>query len=385
MDTPDTNHRTATATRFRPGTGLQAPGEPYQVSRDYTPPEALGLLSRTLPATPPSSRHVSRRFPATPLDSLQPTKLRRKQRRRQHWIRRQRTWPQRVGGLLIAGICVVCAAWYVPGVMRNDRRLLTGTVTSTGVITLNFADSGEINKINVRFGETVRKGRVLATEYAPNTASVIAAETAAIASDQARIKQLRAAEAADPAAASIDGAQLSADNAQLALDEAQLASDGAKVASTEIIAPSFGTVVAANGQPGEIVTSSGIRDYVADSPQPPAAQRPEFSLFPEGPQSLRRASASQSALPVIALRTSTTWQVVALIPEDSVAGITSGRDVTISVPAAHITGVRGKIDAVLPTPIATSEGTVYQAVVTITGHARNLPLNGMTADVQLGS
>ena len=48
-------------------------------------------------------------------------------------------------------------------------------------------------------------------------------------------------------------------------DEAQLATDRMKIAATEIIAPADGTVVAANGQPGETVTSVGIRDYTTDS------------------------------------------------------------------------------------------------------------------------
>jgi hypothetical protein len=164
-----------------------------------------------------------------------------------------------------------------------------------------------------------------------------------------------------------------------------LAADRLKVASTEIIAPSFGTIVAANGQPGETATSSGVRDYAAGYEQPLPARRPEFSLFPEGPQSVPRASASAYSLPVIALRTSAAWQVVALIPQDSVSGVAAGTKVTISVPAAHLTNVPGAIDAVLPNPVPTSGGTAYQARLTITGHTRTLPLNGMAADIHLGS
>ena len=49
---------------------------------------------------------------------------------------------------------------------------------------------------------------------------------------------------------------------------------------------------------------------------------------------------------MIALRTSTTWQVVTLIPEGSVSGIKPGGTVTISVPAAHIKDVPGQIDEI---------------------------------------
>jgi hypothetical protein len=157
-----------------------------------------------------------------------------------------------------------------------------------------------------------------------------------------------------------------------------------RIAATEIVAPSDGTVVAANGQPGETVTSSGIRDYTTDSGRTSASQRPAFSLLPEGPQSVRADSAGESALPVIALRVSTSWQVVALIPEGSAWTIRPGMAVKISVPAVHITGVRGQVDEVLSTPVSTAQGIFYQAVVAITGSTESLPLSGMAADVQLG-
>ena len=56
-----------------------------------------------------------------------------------------------------------------------------------------------------------------------------------------------------------------------------------------------------------------------------------------------------------------------------------------SVPTAGITHVRGQIDEVLPTPTATSGGTAYQAVIGIAGHEAAVPLDGMAADVKVGS
>jgi multidrug resistance efflux pump len=287
--------------------------------------------------------------------------------------------------VLIAVACVAGAAWYVPRVMSNDRHLLTGTVVSSGIITLNFPDSGEIATVNIRLDQPVRKGQVLASEYMPNAGSLQAADKAAIAAQQEKIAQLKAAETADPATAAADKAQIAADKAQLAEDQAQAVNDQAKIAATEIIAPSDGTVVAVNGQPGETVTSSGIRDYATDSGRATASQQPRFSLLPEGPQPVRHAAASGSALPVVALRVSATWQVIALIPENSVSAVKTGQHVTIDVPAAHISGVRGQIEEVLPTPASTSGGAVYQAVVTITGLAADPPLNGMASDVHLDS
>jgi multidrug efflux pump subunit AcrA (membrane-fusion protein) len=283
--------------------------------------------------------------------------------------------------VIIAGACVACVAWYVPRVMDADHSLLTGTVISTGVVTLNFADAGQIGKLHVQLGVTVHKGEVLATQYAPQADSVLSAAKAAVAADTAKIAQLKAQK---PAPAD-QQAQIEAAQAQLAEDQATQATDQEKLAETEILAPAGGTIVAVNGAPGEVVTAQGVKDYNTDSQEESTSQRPAFSLVPEGPQSVKENGKSGSSLPVIALRTSDAWQVVALIPEDSASGVSSGTRVFVSVPAANISNVAGTIEEVVPTPVSTAEGTAYQAVVSIDGSAPAIPLDGMAADVRLAS
>jgi multidrug resistance efflux pump len=272
---------------------------------------------------------------------------------------------------------VAAAVWYVPHVLADARGVITGTVSSSGIIALNFAASGQIGKMNVHLSQVVRRGQVL------NADSIVTADKAAIAAEQARLTQLKAAAAADPANASVDNAQLAAAQAQLASDQAQLATDRLKVATTQIIAPSAGIVVAVNGQPGETVTSAGIRSYASDSRQQSTTQRPQFSLLPEGPQPVRRAATSVASLPVIALRVSTVWQVIALIPEGSVSEVKAGQKVTIDVPTARIAGLAGQVQQLIPTPVFTAQGLFYQLVIAITGRAADVPMNGMAADIQL--
>ena len=81
---------------------------------------------------------------------------------------------------------------------------------------------------------------------------------------------------------------------------------------------------------------------------------------------------------------STAWQVIALIPEGSVSGVKAGRKVTISVPTARITDLAGQVQQLIPTPVPTAKGLFYQAVITVTGRAGDVPMNGMAADIQLG-
>lgn len=294
--------------------------------------------------------------------------------------RRQHMTPeQKLGGLLLVIACVGAAVWYVPRIVASDQRSLTGTVTSTGVIDLNFAKAGQLSQIDVHLGQKVTKGETLATEYDPATEAVVKADRAAIAADLAKLAELKAQPVAGQTAA------LAAANAQLQKDQAQLDTDQVSLLGNRIAAAQPGTVVGVNGQPGEMVSTLGIRDYSSTSGSTAGGVAPQFSLLPEGPQSTLKTTGSQSELPVVALRISDSWEVVILVPERSVSGVRAGRAVTISVPAAGISGVRGVIEEVLPTPQSTAAGVAYQAVVKVLGHQSAAPLSGMSADVELGS
>ena len=292
--------------------------------------------------------------------------------------RRHITRPQQLGAALIAAACVFAAVWYVPRIAAANERSLAGTVTSSGVVYLNFSGSGPLATISARVGQRVRQGQLLATEAAPQTAAVLSAARAAIAADKAELT-------AEHAAGSVPGTASA--RVQLARDQAQLALDRADAAGTRLVAPADGVVIAVNGQPGETASAQGIRDYSAQGQGVPAAQQPLFSLFPEGPQPGAGAdeSASDASLPVIALRTSSTWQVSVLVPQGSVAAVRPGQAVTIDVPAAGVKAVPGRVDEVLSTPVATAQGLDYQAVVTAGGHRGYAPPSGMAANVQLGS
>jgi membrane fusion protein, macrolide-specific efflux system len=290
--------------------------------------------------------------------------------------RRHITRPQRIAMALIAGACLFAAAWYVPKIVAADGRSLSGAVTSNGVVYLNFSSSGQLAAIRARVGERVSKGELLATEVAPAADAVLAADRAAITADKSEL-----------AAALSGGAQAAINTArvQLARDKGELAVDRADAAGTRIVAPSAGTVMAVNGEPGETADAEGIRDYSSQQPGTSLAQPPLFSLFPEGPQSSAVGGGSAASLPIIALRTSDTWQVTVLVPESSVADVKVGQDVTIDVPSASISGVPGRIQELLTTPVATPQGTGYQAVVTVLDRQQDTPPSGMAADVQLGS
>jgi multidrug resistance efflux pump len=351
--------------------------------------QAVITTEELLPEGPGGTSVTDKERSAAPPELLPARDWRRRHRiGRRYRIGRRWSWPQRAGGIVIAGACTAAVAWYVPRVVADDRGMLTGTVTSSGMVTLNFSAAGVINNVKVYLGQHVHKGQVLATEYAPNVDALVQADRSEIGAVQAKIAELKTVEtewpdSSQPSLVAADNAQIVSEQAQMAVDNAQLVTDRMRVASTEIVAPSAGVIVAANGQPGEDVTPSGIRDYTSPSQSVPAQQQPQFSLVPEGPQPVSRAAASGSSLPVIALRVSSSWQVIALIPETSVQSIKPGQAVRISVPAARINDVRGQFEEVLPNPETTSAGTFYQVVVAVSGTVANPPLDGMAASVRV--
>jgi multidrug efflux pump subunit AcrA (membrane-fusion protein) len=281
---------------------------------------------------------------------------------------------RRLGGILLAGASVVGVALYVSSILAADSRTFTGVVSSSGIASLNFETSGRVGSVRVHLGQMVRKGEVLATEAGAASAAAVQADRAAITADKANLAALQADGSAP---ASITAAQ-----AQLEKDRAHRAADRMKLAATEIVAPSSGTVVAIYGRPGETVSRAGLSSSAVRA-QASRGQQPRFSLRPSVPMASLRATGL--TLPVIALLTGGGWQVSLLIPQTDTSAVKVGEDVTISVPAGQLRGVKGTIRELSPTPVSSSGGAALEAVVRVLGRTWSTPLGGMTANVQLGS
>ena len=275
--------------------------------------------------------------------------------------------------MLLVAACLGGAALYVARVAATNGRSYTGVVLSNGVIDLNFAMAGRVTQISVQAGQQVKAGQVLATETSATTLAVVAADQAAIAADKATLTQI--ADQAAPGAAALAAAQ-----ARLASDRARLAAEQVQVVGMQIQAPTDGTVIAVDGQVGETVTAASIRENAAQSQATPTSQRSALSLL--GTQAT--AATGTMSMPVIALRTSRNWQVDMVIPANSTIAVRRGEAVTIAVPAAHLSGVRGQIEELLPTPVRTAQGVDYQALVTVPSYQPAPPFNGMAAEAQLG-
>jgi macrolide-specific efflux system membrane fusion protein len=278
---------------------------------------------------------------------------------------------QRAGALLILAACLGGVALYV-AVLVTEGHPFTGAVTSNGLVDLNFARAGQVAEISVHVGENVRSGQVLATEAEAAATAVVAADEAAIQADEAALAQFDQSAAQEPV-------NLAAAQAKLAKDKAQLAVDQAAVVGMRIVAPMSGTVIAVNGQVGETVTAVGIQASAVQSQGSAASQQSATS------QGSQISVMSAAPVPVIMLRTSTNWQVQMVVPANSTWAVKLGTAVTVGVPAAHLSGVPGRVQGLLPTPVRTAQGVGYQVLVTVVGHQPDPPLSGMAAEVQLAS
>jgi len=294
-------------------------------------------------------------------------------RERPDGLRGYVTTPQRLGGILLAVASVVAVAVYVPSVLAADQHSFTGVVSNTAIASLNFGAAGQVATVPVHLGQAVRKGQVLATETAPASMAALQADRAAVAADKSNLAALIAESAPSASIASVEN--------ELATDRARRAAARMKVLATEILAPAAGTVVAIYGQAGDTATPAGLRNS-AQAGQAAPGQQPQFSLLPSGPMSSLKSKNGLS--PVLALRTSGGWQVRLLIPQSSVARVQVGTKAAISVPAARLSGLRGTVTELSPTPVSTSSGASYEVVVSVHGHTAVIPLTGMSANVQLG-
>jgi multidrug efflux pump subunit AcrA (membrane-fusion protein) len=284
------------------------------------------------------------------------------------------TAPQRLGGILLAAASVLAVAIYVPSVLAADQHSFTGVVSNSAISGLNFGAAGRVSTVLVHLGQAVRKGQVLATEDAPAVVAALQADRVAVAADKSNLAALLAESAPASSIATVEN--------ELANDRARRAAARMKVLATEILAPAAGTVVAIYGQAGATATTAGLRGEAGPSQAAPS-QQPRFSLLPSGPMASLKSKNGLS--PVLALHTSGGWQVRLLIPQSSVSGVRVGRSATISVPAAQLSAVRGTVTELSPTPVSTSGGASYEAVISVPSHTAVTPLSGMSANVQLSS
>lgn len=134
------------------------------------------------------------------------------------------------------------------GTMRQTVTV-AGTLAPANTQDLSFTTSGKVTVVNVKVGQQVAQGAVLATIDSAALQSQVAQARATVASAAARLSSDQAAAASS--------AQLASDRATLAAAQAQLAGAQAQLSGATLTAPIAGTVSALNLTVGQQLGGSG--------------------------------------------------------------------------------------------------------------------------------
>jgi membrane fusion protein, macrolide-specific efflux system len=125
----------------------------------------------------------------------------------------------------------------------TDSVSATGTVESASTAGASFVTSGTVTEIDVKVGDLVQQGQILAKVDAVAARDQVTVAKANLTSATASLTAAQSASTVD--SNTVSAAQAQVTNAQKAVDSAQAALDG-----TVLVAPMAGTVTAVNGTVG---------------------------------------------------------------------------------------------------------------------------------------
>lgn len=153
-------------------------------------------------------------------------------------------------------------------------------------------------------------------------------------------------------------ADISAQQAKIALDEAQIAQAQKALQDSVITAPVSGKVTQVNGNVGDLVGQQGVQSYA--SPQGLSEGQPSFSLFPPPPSTA--TVNNNQFVPLVSLDEDAGWQVMAQVPEGSIAAIHPGMGARVSIAALNAV-VDAQVTQLIPVPVRVNGDVEYQVLL----------------------
>lgn len=279
----------------------------------------------------------------------------------------------------------------------------SGTLASPSDAGLNFTTGGTLTEVDVKPGDKVRKGQVLAKVDATDAKATLAQDVAALDAAEANLTKVEEGEL--PASSSnasgsgsgsgsgrgqstpspsptptVDPAQLAQAQAQVtqaqnAVDAAQRAVDG-----TTLKAPVAGTVASVGGQKGDTVSGTGGSGSGSGG-----------SGSGSGAASGSGSSTSGSLSGFVVLTNPTGMQVTADFSEADALKIKAGQSATVTLNAESGTVLDATVLSISSLPASSGSGTgagssggavQYPAILRITGDTSNLR-TGLSASIQV--
>jgi multidrug efflux pump subunit AcrA (membrane-fusion protein) len=262
----------------------------------------------------------------------------------------------------------------------------SGTLAPAATEDLNFTSSGKVTAVNVKAGQKVTKGQVLATIDSASLASAVVQAQAQVAADESTL----ASDETNGASTT----QLTADRANLASSQAQLASTQTALAGAALVAPITGTVTTVNLTVGQQLGSSG------DSATALTGSRSGATTPTTNGSSSSGSSTTQIEV------VSTTLVVNLSVDDTQVANLAAGQAATVGASGASSNanpatapsaagsavtpnantvtsgGTEGKVSSVGAIASASSGVATFPIVVSVTGSTSGL-YAGATAQVSI--
>ena len=217
----------------------------------------------------------------------------------------------------------------------------SGTIQPASQASLNFAVAGTVTAVDVKAGQTVTNGQVLAALSTTALAEQVAAAEAQLGSANAR---LAADEAASASTTQIDSDQAAVTSAQSSLSSAQTSQNDASLTSTI-----SGTVASVSLTVGQQVSAGGSGS----------------------------SSSGSSSAQIVVVGTNS-YIVNATVDDTEIGQITDGDQATI-VPTGSSTTDYGTVASVSLIGSQSSNVTTFPVVIDVTGNPSGL-FAGSTAD-----
>lgn len=206
-----------------------------------------------------------------------------------------------------------------------------GTIAALQTANLSFPSSGTVTAVNVKAGDTVTAGQVLATLDSSQLAASLSSAQANLASAQAKLS--------DDEAAGASSAQLSADQSSVQSATDALTNAQQSFAGATVTAPFDGTIALVNVTPGEALSSSGtggVSQTGSASGSGNSASAPSSSSGfggngGGGNSTSSSASSSSSSSAAIQEITKGRYTVSVSVPASDLAAVQVGQNATVTV------------------------------------------------------
>ncbi|MGA2473114.1 MAG: biotin/lipoyl-binding protein [Acidimicrobiales bacterium] len=243
----------------------------------------------------------------------------------------------------------------------------SGTIEPSSQANLNFGVSGTVTAVNIKAGQTVTAGQVLATVDTTALSEDVNAAQAQLASAEAR---LASDEASSASTTQLDSDQAAVTSAESSLSNAQTALNDASLTST--IA---GTVASVSLNVGQQVTGTGSGGSGAGAGSSGSAGTGSSSTGSTG------SSGTASSTAQIVVIGTDSYIVNTTVDDTQIGQIADGDQADI-VPTGSTTTDYGTVASISLIGSQSSNVTTFPVVINVTGNPSGL-YAGSTADVSI--